>query len=344
MVVEHRRYMDGDYDSSLLMYLRAAHMGYEVAELNAAWLLQKGLAGAILEQPDTPSSVADNSASEAHVTPSPPSQLDSQHNNAARWQGLGLESEFSEELELDSKSNQAERQEVSTRVENGEVEAHEMGQTVKISVSEAVSSVSKTDESAELDEKEDVLVRPEVGVKSGDAAWGQSFDLSTSQSTSIETETVPTTTAAAGDAQIQPEQDATTDGLFASASSLGAASSDMATDATLEGSEKIHGGGQGPLSQADSKGVNAAMPQRAGQLAVALWARAARQGNVQVGSCHLDCDDICPPSGQVSMLVFCKWMEQSDLKRFDGSVVYFFHSKCAALLRNVRQTVNIFFP
>ena len=32
-------FADGDYDGSLLAYLRAAEMGYELGQTNAAWLI-----------------------------------------------------------------------------------------------------------------------------------------------------------------------------------------------------------------------------------------------------------------------------------------------------------------
>jgi hypothetical protein len=32
-------FADGDYDGSLLAYLRAAEMGYELGQSNAAWLI-----------------------------------------------------------------------------------------------------------------------------------------------------------------------------------------------------------------------------------------------------------------------------------------------------------------
>eukprot|EP00898_Chlorokybus_atmophyticus_P009041 jgi/Chlat1/9138/Chrsp97S08391 len=38
----HERYMDGDGEAALLLYLRAAELGYEVAQSNAAWLLERG--------------------------------------------------------------------------------------------------------------------------------------------------------------------------------------------------------------------------------------------------------------------------------------------------------------
>lgn len=40
MLQEGRQaFADGDYDGSLLAYLRAAEMGYELGQSNAAWLI-----------------------------------------------------------------------------------------------------------------------------------------------------------------------------------------------------------------------------------------------------------------------------------------------------------------
>lgn len=38
-----RSYMDGDLDSALMVYLLLAEMGLEVAQTNAAYILEQGL-------------------------------------------------------------------------------------------------------------------------------------------------------------------------------------------------------------------------------------------------------------------------------------------------------------
>ncbi|KAK3261086.1 hypothetical protein CYMTET_29997, partial [Cymbomonas tetramitiformis] len=47
----HSRYMQGDHEGALLLYLRAAHLGYTVAQRNAGWMINKGLGVSLFEAP-----------------------------------------------------------------------------------------------------------------------------------------------------------------------------------------------------------------------------------------------------------------------------------------------------